>query len=169
MRRASWHRNGTIFGGVLCIYFVTWCAVGAYVLRVFGITCALGLSIVLILPLLVAFRLLVRWQRLGAHELVLLLTLVCVAVVTSTWIIVRWYDAGIDIWHHEDVECAEFKQLLKTEPAFRNVAIDVSKGHFFWIHGTVSSQADLNRLRHLSRKYSIDWNENIDVVPNRGK
>jgi hypothetical protein len=51
----------------------------------------------------------------------------------------------------------EFERLMRRDPAFRNVKINLTdRNHIYWASGTVSSQADLDRLRSPASRSGID-------------
>jgi hypothetical protein len=51
----------------------------------------------------------------------------------------------------------EFERLMRRDPAFRNVKINLTdRKHIYWASGTVSSAADLDRLRSLASRCGIE-------------
>ncbi len=153
-----------VFSLALVGYFLLWLAGFAFVYRVFGFFPAIGLSLILVFPLIVGIRMRGKWQSLRPREFVLLSALLVIVLAAGSGLVWNWYATGMDRRHTEDVECAAFGRLLRKDPAFRKVEIFVSGKHIFWIRGSVASKADLDRLRSLAAQYPIDWNEEVEVT-----
>lgn len=144
-------------------YFVLCFAGVAFAYRVFGFVPAIGLSLILLVPFIFGIRMRGRWQSLRPRELVLLCVLLVIVLGAASVLVWNWYAIGMDRWHTEDMQYAEFGRLLRKDPAFRNIELYVSGKHISWIRGTVTSKADLDRLRSLAAQYPVGWNEDVEV------
>ena len=145
-------------------YLIIWAVVFIFVYHVFGIGAAMGLTVILALPFAVALRMFSRWQSLRRQEFAFLFTVGIVAFGATGGLVWNWYDKGMDLRHAKDVEFIEFGRRLQKDPAFRDVELLVSPKEF-WMRGTVTSDADLDRLRSLAAQGHISWDmDEVKVV-----
>lgn len=148
----------------IAVYLVAWGAGFVFVSREFGVVSAIKLSLIPVLPLVVALRMRGRWPTVRGREFAFLLALVIIVSGAAVGVVWNWYDTGMDRFHAEDLEYAEFVRVLRKDPAFHNVKASVSPKHLFWLRGTVASDADLARLRSLAvQSRLIRWNDELEV------
>jgi hypothetical protein len=154
---------------VVAAYLLVWGAGFIFVSQEFGIVSAIKLSLIPVLPLVVALRMCSRWPTVRGREFAFLLALVIIVSGAAVGVLWNWYDTGMDRFHAEDLEYAEFVRTLRKDPAFHNVKPFVSPKHLFWLRGTVASDADLARLRSLADQGRfIRWNDELEVAgPNK--
>ena len=135
------------------------CCVAGFlaVSRPFGVGAALVVFLLLAPALFVAVRLRRRWPNVRPRELVYLAVLVCIGSGGIVFVVRDWYDKGLQHRHAEDLQWAEFERLLRRDPAFRNVKINLTdRKHIYWASGTIETEADLDRLRSLAAECGIE-------------
>jgi hypothetical protein len=86
------------------------------------------------------------------RELAFLLALAITASGAAAGVVWNWYYTGMDRYHAEDLEYAEFSHVLRKDPRFCSVQLFVSPKHIFWMRGKIASDADLARLRALANQ-----------------
>ena len=130
----------------------------AWFSRDFGPSNAAILSLFFVPPLLVAVRLRRRWPNVLRRELGFLAIVLCASLAAIGIVAQSWYASGMDRMHAEDVRWARFETLLRKDPKFRHVAINLlSRRQTYWASGTVASQADLDRLKSLATRCGLGW------------
>jgi hypothetical protein len=131
-------------------------AASVFVSRVFGLSNALAVSLLLIPPLVIAVRLRRRWPAVRGRELAFLAILLCVSSAGTVFVVWDWYATGMDRYHAEDVKWTEFEQLIRRDAALRDVRVNLTRRkHIYWASGTVASEADLDRLKSLASQCGI--------------
>jgi hypothetical protein len=127
-----------------------------FVSRVFGLSNALGVSLLLVPPLVTAVRLCLRWPAVRGRELAFLAILLCVASGGTVLVVWDWYAGSMDRYHAEDVKWSEFERLIRRDPALRDVRVNLTgRKHIYGASGTVASEADLNGLKSLASRCGI--------------
>lgn len=155
--------NRRLFTLAILAYSSFW-GVGLPLLALtFGSGSAIGLAIIVALPLIIALRMRNRCDAVRKGELAMLLTLVIVVFVAAVTVITIWYDAGLDHRHTRDLKHAQFGRLLHKDPAFGKVEVYNCKGAA-WLQGTVDSHADLQRLNALADQYGVGWSDNVEIA-----
>jgi len=146
----------TAFSLGIVAYTVAWIGALVFASRVFGIGGAIGLSLILVIPFLVAVRMRRRWPAVRGREYAFLLVLLCFVFGGSAFTVWRWYDSCMDLQHARDVRFEELARVAHAEPAFRDVEFSFTsyKGRYV-IRGTVASQADLERFLALCDRYDF--------------
>jgi hypothetical protein len=141
----------------ILVGFTLFVAGFVFVSLVFGLSNALALSLLLLPPLVVTVRLCLRWTPVRGRELAFLAILLCGASGSIVFVAWDWYAAGMARYHDDDVKWTEFERLMRRDPAFRNLKINLTdRKHIYWASGTVSSETDLDRLRSLASRCGIE-------------
>jgi hypothetical protein len=143
----------------IAAYVAVWAFLSLATASTFGIGFAFGLSLVLVIPFLVAMRLWFRWSIVQKRELVYLSLLTFACGVTSLFLFARWLDMGFGSAHAADVQFDRLIWAASNDPAFRDVRFEripfKSTWSTYYISGTVSSEVDLARLRSLADEYGF--------------
>jgi hypothetical protein len=147
----------------IAAYVALWAFLSLSTASTFGIGFAVGLSLVLVIPFLVALRLWFRWSIVQKRELVYLSLLVFACGASSLFLFARWRDTGFDSAHAEDIQFDSLIWAASNDPAFRGVRFKhipfKSNCSMYNISGTVSSEADLARLWSLADEYGFPLNK----------
>jgi hypothetical protein len=141
-----------IFDCALCLYTICCVVVIMRTQSIFGPGFAIGLSLILLLPLGVAIRMRRRWPAVRKTEFVFLFALLVFAIGGTTGGICRWYEVGMDHRYTEELQWARLGRSMKKDPAFQCLEIHVSPKHTYWVSGTVASADDLECLNSLALK-----------------
>jgi hypothetical protein len=141
----------TAFSLGIVAYAVAWIGALVFASRVFGIGGAIGLSLIFVLPFLVAVRMRFRWPAARGREYAFLFVLLCFVFGGSAFTVWRWYDSCMDIQHARDVTFEELARIVDANPAFHGIQFSVNNHNKcrYWIRGSVVSQADLKSLQAL--------------------
>lgn len=156
MLQARFTMGRIIIGAVMltCLVFV---AGFTFASHVFGLGAAAALSLLLIPAVVVGVRLGRRWSAVRGRELVFLAILFCVGAGGIICVVRDWYANGMDQYHAEDVKWGKFEQLIRHDPTFPNVRINVTdRKQIYWVSGTVDSESELTRLRSLASQCGIE-------------
>jgi hypothetical protein len=147
-------KKAFLFG--IASYIIAWVGILVFGFRVFGIGAAIGLSLFLIFPFVVAVRMYHRWPTVRRTEFALLLVLLFSVFGGSAFTVWRWYDSCMDLQHARDLRFDELAQEAHAVPAFRGVEFSSTnyKGRYV-IRGTVATQADLERFLALCDRYDF--------------
>lgn len=130
---------------------------GAFVSREFGFRGAAMLSLLPVLPLVVAVRLRRRWPAVPGRELTFLLILFCAAAGGSAFVVRAWYAAGLDRRHADDVRWTEFERRMRRDSAFQDIQVHKpERKNIHWASGAVDSEADLAGLHSLAAECGIE-------------
>jgi hypothetical protein len=129
----------------------------ACVSTVFGVSSAVVLSLLFAPTLAVSMRLFFRWPDVRGRELLFLAVLFSVTVGGAVFVVCDWYSTGMDRLHTEDLKWASFERLLRLDPAFQDVKVNLTDAkHIYWASGTVASDAELDRLKFLASHCGIE-------------
>ena len=130
----------------IAAYAVAWIGALVFASRVFGMGGAIGLSLILVLPFIVAVRMRLRWPAVRGREFAFLLVLFVFVSGGSVFTVWDWYDVGMHHQHARDVKFDELAHEAHAVPSY--------KGRYM-IRGTVASQADLERFLALCVQYDF--------------
>ena len=147
---SSMTRN--FFSLAIIIYLILFEAVFVFVSHVFGFGCAILLSLIPLFPLIIAIRMRKRWLILKGRDFIYLSILLIITFCAVPGLIWKWYDLGMDHFYAEHLERVKFVYLLHKDPSFRNLILVERKG--CWLEGTVSTEADLDRLKSLAATHN---------------
>lgn len=125
--------------------------------REFGFVLAVGLSLILALPLVVAVRLRRRSPSARPRELAFLVVLVCAAVGSSAFVTREWYASGFAERHLEDLQWSRFESAFRRDPAYRNLVTEWNHKSRYYVEGEVATEADLERLCKLAKQHNVRW------------
>ncbi len=144
----------------IATYALAWAGVLVFLHRVFGMdVAAIILSLVLVVPLVVAVQMRRRWPEVRKHELAYLLILMAFVLGGSVYTIHYWADIGLHNKHTSYLRFQELTVNAQKDPAFNDVEFSASEFKVDWdifqIRGTVASQADLERLKSLCDQYGF--------------
>ena len=141
----------------IAVYALAWAGVLVFLHRVFGMdVAAIILSLVLIVPLVVAVRMRCRWPEVRKHEFVFLLLLLVIVGVGSCGAIWRLYADGMHHRHITDIRFDELTHIAHSDTAFRHVEfVTTIYKQRYQLRGTVASQADLEHLQSLCEQYGF--------------
>lgn len=155
---ASWP-----FNAALGLYASVVIAAAMRLATLFGVRPSAGIGILLAVPVGVSI-----WRR--SHpggnerrEVGYIVVLTALTIALSVIVVRAWFEAGMDVRHSEDIRSAELKEVIRRDPAFRDVELFVSGKHLFWFRGRVSSEADVQRLRALAARYDLHVGQKLDV------
>jgi hypothetical protein len=155
-----------LFFLAIAAYLIIWAALFIFESRPFGVGSAIISSLLQAIPFIIALRMLIRWQTQRRREFVYLFILVIFVYGGVAYRIWDMYDKGQDRYYIEKSEFSEFYQLLHNDPAFRNVEITETPKEYL-MTGTLSSEADLNRLKALTTRYPhLNIDERLKVTEN---
>jgi hypothetical protein len=158
----------------IAAYAVVWLVVLAVAWRVFGSSPAVGLSLILLFPLVVAVRMRFRWSALKEREFAFLFMLLAVVLGAGVFTVWRWCDAGVHTEHASDMRFEELTRAAQADSAFRDIKFSITdyKGRYV-ITGTVASKADLDRFQELCDQYDFrSFAKSVVVMtsaPQKGK
>ncbi|MFN3149998.1 hypothetical protein [Bremerella sp.] len=141
-------RNVTIAYSVIAIWAFGWLA------GRFGFLPSLFVAIIILTPAFFAWRMILRDQVIKRREFAYLSVVTLLAVSGSVFIILQWYDTGMDRRAMFDREYHAFQRRVSTMPEFRDVEISYThrKGGRVYMHGSVA-----NKLSHDRLIETIDW------------
>jgi len=126
--------------------------------QTFGIG-ANGVSLLLVIPWLIAIRMRYRWSKVKKQELWLLLVLLLFVLGSSLYIVGYWHDVGIDEEYARNKNFTQLTKIVHDDPAFSDIKLTYSPfkvGHgLYHIQGTVASQTELKRFQTLCDKYGF--------------
>jgi hypothetical protein len=123
----------------------------------FGVGGAAGLSLPLVLPLVVAVRLICRRPSASKREIAYLGTAFGIACAVSIYAASRWDAVGIDDRHSEEVQWSQFESEFRRDPAFQHLTVEWNKKSRHYLVGDVASKADLDRLQKLAEQHGVRW------------
>lgn len=128
----------------------------AFASTTFGSGSAVGLSLLLILPLAAGVRLCCQWPAVRGRDLGVVALLFCVVSGGGMLVVRDWYRDGIDLYHAEDLRWAEFERRFRQDRAFADVQVHkTERKEIHWASGSVASQTDLDRLITLAAECGI--------------
>jgi len=137
-------------------YLILWTAAIVLVSRVFGLGSAIGLSLILVLPLAVAVRMRRQWRAVQGRDFALLLLLLAVVLGGIAYVVWDWRGAGEDRQRVRDFQFAQLAGLVRKDPAFHDVEFSVTEDNErYQICGTVASPSDLERLESLGSRFGF--------------
>jgi hypothetical protein len=151
----------------IAAYAVAWLVVLAVAWRVFGSSSAVGLSLILLFPLVVAVRMRFRWSALKEREFAFFFVLLAVVLGAGIFTVWRWCDAGVHTEHASDRRFEELTRIAQEDPAFRDIKFSITdyKGRYV-ITGVVASRADLDRFQELCDQYDFrSFAKTVAVMP----
>ena len=159
-----------VFSLAIFAYLVVWVVVFVFLSRVFGNGDAILLSLAFVPPLVIALRMLRRWPLVRRRELAYLSALVIFISGASVYVVRYWSEIGMDRGHEAYEEFVEFRRLLARDPAFRNVELSYYENLKcpYWMRGSVTSDADADRLRSIADQCRAYIAEEIDVTDGKG-
>jgi hypothetical protein len=138
------------------VYLIVWAGAAVFTYRVFGGGPVVFLSLMLVLPYIMAVHAWFRRKVVRGRDLGYLSAVAILALGTAAVAIWKGYDEGTDRQHSKDLQFAELARALQSDPAFQNVDFSIThlKGRYR-IHGSVASQADLERLKSVAGHYDF--------------
>ena len=141
-------RNVTIAYSVIAIWAFGWLA------GRFGFLPSLFASVIILAPAFFAWRMISRKQTVKHRELAYLGVVTMLAVAASGFIVVKWYDTGMDRRAIFDREYHAFQRRVSTMPEYNNVEVSYThrKGGRVYLHGSVANKDSHDRLIQ-----TIDW------------
>jgi hypothetical protein len=144
-------------------YVVLCLAVAIFAHRIFGAALAIGVSLMLSLPLLVSLRMLGYWQTQKQRDFLLLVVLLFVDFGGVGYVIRHNYDLGMDKLHVEELKVRDLVQALREDPAYRRVEAELGRKQTLFVDGKVDSRADLARLTSLVEQYGVPALVRVEV------
>ena len=143
------------FTAALLAYLVACVGQMIFVSKLFG-ALAFWSSLILAFPLFIGARMHLRWASVRRRELLWLAVLSVFAVTGVVYLVQGWYRSGFDYHHAEDMKYSKLREAMKKDAAFRDLEVELMESkHFYWISGTVESEADLDRLNRLAEECGI--------------
>ncbi|QDT65324.1 hypothetical protein [Calycomorphotria hydatis] len=141
-------RNVTIVYSVIAIWAFGWLA------GRFGFSPSLFASFIILAPMFFAWRMISRDQSIKRREFAYLGIVTVLAVAASVFIVLKWYDTGMDRRAIFDREYHAFQRHISTMPEYKNVEISYThrKGGRVYLHGSVANKDSHDRLIQI-----IDW------------
>jgi hypothetical protein len=143
------------------VYVVAWAAIVVFACREFGAGGVVTLSWLLLLPFLIGIRLRRHWPDVRKRDLAGLAASVLLLPIAGGGLVIwQSYDLGIPEAHARDLRFAELGRCIGQDPAFRDVEAKQipfkALCPIYDIEGTVTSKADLDRLKTLVEQYGFD-------------
>ena len=134
---------------VAVIYTLIALACCGWVAYIFGVALAFFLGLIVVWPA-VFYVEISRRDRTPKHREFAYLAVVSLIVLTAVpFLISVWFDAGLDLRHAWYREFVETRQLVESQPRFKNVEVKFSPKSSIYFHGSVESQADHDSLIEL--------------------
>jgi hypothetical protein len=160
------------FAIVIVVYAALWVTTFEFVSREFGSNKAVGLSLVLAIPFVIALRLCLRRHAVRAVEIVYFLVLLCLTLAGSVVAVRQWQDVKPDPSDAKDVEFRQLADVVHSDRAFEHIEFRIaeSKGYRYLLRGSAASHADVERLEVLCSQggFSRGIMEIEVVVTNNG-
>jgi ABC-type uncharacterized transport system permease subunit len=94
------------------VYFMALVAGFVFVTQIFGAISAIKLSIIPILPIIVAVRVRRRWPSVRGREIAFFFALILIVTGSSIGVVWNWFYTGMDRLHAEDLEYAAIKHII---------------------------------------------------------
>lgn len=141
-------RNVTITYSVIAIWAFGWLA------GRFGFIPSLFVSVIILSPACFAWRMVSREQTIKRREFGYLGVITMLAIAASIFVVINWYETGMDRLAIFDREYHAFQRHVSGMPEYKNVEISYThrKGGRVYLHGSVASRLSYDRLIQ-----TIDW------------
>ena len=135
-------RRITIVYAIISIWF------GGWLTATFGILPAILAAIIFMSPVFFSWRILRQNRPTKRREYVYLTILTTLAVASTSFLIITWFESGMDKLVIFDREYNAFCQHIATMHEFKSVEISYTdrKGGRVYLHGTVGSKDSHDRL-----------------------
>jgi len=114
----------------------------------FGLLPSLFASAIVFAPVASAWRMLVSKRAIKRREYGYLATVSLLAITATGFIVVKWYDTGMDRLAVFDREYDAFHKRISSMPEYKNVEISYThrKGGRVYLHGDVANKDSHDRL-----------------------
>jgi hypothetical protein len=138
-------RRITTAYAVLSIWFFGWLT------ATFGILPALLAAIIFASPAVFSWRMTTRNRPTRRREYLYLGILTALAAVSTSFIVVKWFETGMDRLTIFDREYRAFRSHIASMPEYKDVEVSYTnrKGGRLYLHGTVGTKDSHDQLIQL--------------------
>jgi hypothetical protein len=114
----------------------------------FGLALALVAAVILVSPAFYAWRLTTAKRTARRREYGYLAVVTTLAVVVTSFLVVKWFETGMDRLAFFNRECRPFRRHISSMPECKEVKISYThrKGGLVCLQGTVVTKRSHNRL-----------------------
>lgn len=114
----------------------------------FGFLCAVLATLILASPAFFSWRMSARNRPIGRCEYGYLAVLAIVVVIGTLFLVMTWFETGMDRLASFDREYRAFCSRIATMPEYKNVEVSYThrKGGRVYLHGTVDTKDSHDRL-----------------------